>query len=123
MHRDKIIMSNMAFFGTHGVLSEENKLGQKFFVDVDLYLDTKDIGTTDNINKGVSYADVYSVIKVIMEEEEYNLLETLCEQISSRVLNKFVLIDSITVRVKKPEAPVPGIFDYFGVEIWRERKK
>ncbi len=61
------------------------------------------------------------VIKEILEKEEYNLLEAICEQIARRVFSKFSLVDSIMVRVKKPEAPVPGIFDYFGVEIWRER--
>lgn len=121
MNRDKIIMSNMAFFGTHGVFSEENKLGQKFFVDAELYLNTRDAGNSDDIYKSVSYGDVYVVIKEIVEKEEFNLLEALSENIASKVLSEFDLIDSIMVRIKKPEAPVPGIFDYFGVEIWRDR--
>ena len=37
------------------------------------------------------------------------------------VLEKFDLIKGIMVRVKKPEAPVPGIYDYFGVEIKRAK--
>ena len=37
------------------------------------------------------------------------------------VLEKFDLIKGIMVRVKKPEAPVPGIYDYFGVEIKRTK--
>lgn len=123
MNKDKIIMSNMAFFGTHGVLIEENKLGQKFFVDAELYLNTRDAGNSDDIYKSVSYADVYVVIKEIVEKEEYNLLEALSENIATKVLSEFNLIDSIMVRIKKPEAPVPGIFDYFGVEIWRDRNE
>ncbi len=35
---DKITMKNMQFFGRHGVLPEEKTLGQKFFVDAELYL-------------------------------------------------------------------------------------
>ena len=31
---DKIILSNLGFYGYHGVLEEEKKLGQKFFIDV-----------------------------------------------------------------------------------------
>jgi dihydroneopterin aldolase len=30
-------------------------------------------------------------------------------------------VQKIKVRIKKPEAPVAGIFDYFGVEMERER--
>ncbi len=121
MNKDKIIMSNMAFFGTHGVFSEENKLGQKFFVDAELHLDTHLAGETDDITKGVSYGDVYFVIKEIIEKEEYKLLEAICSRITKRVFEEFPLVDSMMVRVKKPEAPVPGIFDHFGVEIWRSR--
>lgn len=123
MKKDKIIMSNMAFFANHGVFEEENKLGQKFYVDVDLFLNTKEAGVSDDIYKSVSYGDVYLVIKEIVENNEYNLLEALCENIAIRIFKDFSLIDSIMVRVKKPEAPVPGIFDYFAVEIWRERNE
>lgn len=123
MNKDKILMSNMAFFGTHGVLAEENKLGQKFFVDAELYLDTHLAGNSDDLSKSVSYADVYLAIKQIVENEEYQLLEAICENIAKKVLSDFLLIDSIMVRVRKPEAPVPGIFDYFGVEIRRNRNE
>lgn len=121
MKKDKIIMSNMAFFGYHGVLKEENTIGQKFFVDAKLYMDTKEAGQTDDMNKGVSYAEVYDVIKVIVEDKQFNLIEALAENIASEVLAKFELLEGIKVTIKKPEAPVAGIFDYFGVEIYRGR--
>lgn len=121
MKKDKIIMSNMAFFGYHGVLKEEKAIGQKFFVDANLYMDTKNAGISDDMSKGVSYADVYDVIKEIVEKRKFDLIETLAETIASEVLNKFELLHGIDVRIKKPEAPVAGIFDYFGVEIYRGR--
>ena len=63
---------------------------------------------------------IYSV-KEIVENKRFNLLEALAENIASEVLEKFDLIKGIMVRVKKPEAPVPGIYDYFGVEIKRTK--
>ena len=116
---DKILMSNLGFYGYHGVLKEEAVLGQKFFIDIELYLDTKEAGQTDDMNKSVSYADVYEIIKDIVENKRFNLLEALAENIAEEDLNKFDLLKGIMVRVKKPEAPVPGIYDYFGVEIKR----
>ena len=107
--------------GYHGLLKEEAVLGQKFFIDIELYLDTKYAGETDDMEKSVSYADVYEVIKDIVENKRFNLLEALAENIASEVLEKFDLIKGIMVRVKKPEAPVPGIYDYFGVEIKRTK--
>ena len=118
---DKILMNKLGFYGYHGVLKEEATLGQKFFIDMELYLDTREAGQTDDMNKSVSYADVYEVVKEIVENKRFNLLEALAENIAEEVLNKFDLLKGIMVRVKKPEAPVPGIYDYFGVEIKRAK--
>lgn len=118
---DKIILSNLGFYGYHGVLEAEKVLGQKFFIDMELYLETKEAGQTDDMNKSVSYADVYNLVKDITENKRFDLIEALAENIACEVLNKFSLIQSLMVRVKKPEAPVSGIFDYFAVEIRRDR--
>ena len=55
---DKIIMKNMVFYGYHGVLEEEKKLGQKFFIDAILFLPLKKAGETDNLNFSVNYGSV-----------------------------------------------------------------
>ena len=86
---DKILMSNLGFYGYHGLLKEEAVLGQKFFIDIELYLDTKEAGETDDMYKSVSYADVYEVVKEIVENKRFNLLEALAENIASEVLEKF----------------------------------
>lgn len=118
---DKIILSNLGFYGYHGVLKEESVLGQKFFIDIELYVDTKEAGLSDDMNKSVSYADVYEIAKEITQSRRFNLIEALAETIAKETLEKFNLIKEIMVRVKKPEAPVNGIYDYFGVEIRRSR--
>ena len=120
---DKIILSNLGFYGYHGVLDAEKIIGQKFFIDAELYLDTKEAGINDDLNKSVSYADVYEIIKNITENKKFDLIEALAENIAHEVLSKFNLVQSIMVRVKKPEAPVSGIYDYFAVEIRRDRSE
>lgn len=116
---DKILLSNLGFYGYHGVLKEESVLGQKFFIDMEIYLDTKEAGLTDDMNKSVSYADVYELVKNITENKRFELIEALAENIAKQTSEKFELIKEVMVRVKKPEAPVKGIYDYFGVEIRR----
>lgn len=118
---DKIIMENMAFYGYHGVMEEEKKIGQKFFVDVILYLDLKKAGETDDLNNTVNYGLVYEAIEKIVKGERYHLLEALAERISNEILKSFQEIQKINIKIKKPEAPVAGIFDYFAVQIERER--
>lgn len=119
---DKIYMKNLAFYAYHGVLEEEKNLGQKFFVDLVLYLDLKGAGQTDNIDKTVNYAEVYQLVEKIVELDQYNLLEALAENICNQVLRTFKMIEKINIKIKKPEAPVKAIFDYVAIEMTRERK-
>ncbi|MFZ5942645.1 MAG: dihydroneopterin aldolase [Bacillota bacterium] len=118
---DKIIMKNMVFFGYHGLLQEENILGQRFCVDIEMSLDLRKVGTTDCVNDTVSYAEVYEMVKNIVSQRRFRLIEALAETLAADVLKEFTLIEEILVRIRKPEAPVNGVFDYFGVEIRRKR--
>ncbi|MBK5246819.1 MAG: dihydroneopterin aldolase [Peptostreptococcaceae bacterium] len=120
---DKIIMKNMGFYGYHGVLEAEKILGQKFFIDAILFLPLKKAGETDNLNFSVNYGAVYEIIKEIVINQRFNLLEGLAEHICQEIFSSFPVIEKIILTVKKPEAPVEGIFDYFGVEIERYREK
>lgn len=114
-------MKGLIFYGYHGVLEEEKKLGQRFIVDVILYIDLKKAGKTDNLNYTVNYKEAYEMIEKIVEDQQYNLLEALAEKICGDILHFFGMVQKINVRIKKPETPVVGIFDYFAVQIERER--
>jgi 7,8-dihydroneopterin aldolase/epimerase/oxygenase len=118
---DRIIMSNLAFYGYHGAMAEENVLGQKFYFDLELLCDIEKAGKTDDVMDTVHYGEVYETVKGVVEGERYNLIEALGENIASRILERFSKVVEIKLLIKKPEAPVPGIYDYFGVEIRRKR--
>ncbi len=98
---DKILLNNMAFFGTHGVLQEEKTLGQKFFIDAELYLDLKDAGKTDDLTMTVSYADVYEIIKTHAQDKCYDLLEALGENICNCILKNYKTIKEIKCGIEE----------------------
>lgn len=114
-------MKNMGFYGYHGVLEEEKKLGQKFFVDIELYLDLETAGKSDDLQYTASYAEVYEMIGKVFKEKKMNLIEAVAETICSQILDTYPRIYEVMIRVKKPEAPVEGIYDYFGVELRRKK--
>ncbi|MCK8828479.1 dihydroneopterin aldolase [Natroniella acetigena] len=118
---DKVILNNLAFYGYHGVLNAENEIGQKFFIDLELYSDLRKAGQSDQLDDAINYAEVYEVIKEIFHAQDYDLIEALAEDIASKILEEFSKIEEVMIRVKKPEAPVNAIFDYVGVEITRSR--
>lgn len=119
---DKIIMKNLLFYGYHGALPEEQKIGQKFVVDAELYLPLDKAGMSDDLNETVDYGAVYNVIREIMTNSRFKLIEALAEHICTNVFAVSPLIRKVVLTIKKPEAPIEGIFDYFGVTIERVRQ-
>lgn len=118
---DEIILKDLEFYGYHGVLSEEKKLGQKFLVDLIMGLDLFEAGKQDNLQATVNYAQVYSGIKAIVEEKNFDLIEALAEEIADYILINFKRVQWVKVEVKKPQAPIPAVFGYVAVTIKRER--
>ncbi len=121
MGKDKIILAGMQFYGRHGVFPEEKAMGQKFIIDVELSLDLRRAGTSDDITHLPNYADVYATVKSIVTQNTFNLIEALAEAIAQEILSTY-RIDQVTVRVRKPHAPISGIFEYMGCEIVRGLK-
>ena len=65
---DRITLMGMEFFGYHGVLPEENKLGQRFVVDLVLELDLHQAGLNDDLNATINYAEVYQEVRELVED-------------------------------------------------------
>ncbi|WP_067729650.1 dihydroneopterin aldolase [Oceanobacillus damuensis] len=118
---DKILLNNMQFYGFHGLLPEENKLGQRFYVDLELYLDLKNAGNTDNMYDSVHYGHVFDVVKEVVEGEAKNLIEAVAELISKQLFSSFELLEACKVKVVKPDPPIPGHYQSVAVEIYREK--
>ncbi|PKM81403.1 MAG: dihydroneopterin aldolase [Firmicutes bacterium HGW-Firmicutes-14] len=122
MGKDKLILSGMQFYGRHGVFPEEKAMGQKFVIDVELSLDLRKAGTSDEISHSPNYADVYATVKNVTTQNSFNLIEALAEAIAQKILAKY-RVDQVRVRIQKPHAPISGIFDYMGCEITRGNKE
>lgn len=59
MMGDKLVLRGLKFHGFHGVKEEERKLGQKFLLDVDAWMDLQPAGNSDNLSDTVSYTAIY----------------------------------------------------------------
>ena len=55
---DKVFLKNVEIFANHGVFQEEKTLGQKFILDIELFLDTKEAGLTGDLTKSVHYGEL-----------------------------------------------------------------
>lgn len=118
---DKIVIKGLEVFARHGVLKEENALGQKFIISAELFCDTRSAGKSDKLENSVNYSKVCELIKKNMTENTYKLIETAAESIAEQILLDFDKITGVKISVKKPWAPILTNVDYVGVEITRMR--
>lgn len=116
---DVIHLRGLEFYAYHGVLPEEQVLGQRFLIDMDIFSDLRQAGSSDQVGDTIHYGEVYQVIKACVTGDRHQLLEHLAEVIAQQVLEQFSCA-SVRVEVHKPQAPIPGIFRDVSVEIWRE---
>ncbi|KQO78345.1 dihydroneopterin aldolase [Methylobacterium sp. Leaf88] len=119
---DRILVDRIAVFAFHGLLPEEARLGQRFYVSLDVRLDLGAAGRSDDVARTVSYADLTEIVTRIATQRRFALIEALAEAIAGEILDRHPPITEIRVRVDKPSAPVPAVIDGVAIEIVRRRE-
>ena len=119
---DRIFLRGMRFMACHGVLPHEREVPQPFEVDVEMGLDLRAAGESDDLDDTVNYAKVYRTVSSIMNGASKQLIESLAEEIAEDLLWQFSPLRWVRVTVHKPTAPIDGIFSDVGVTILRRRK-
>ncbi|MBR4051033.1 MAG: dihydroneopterin aldolase [Clostridia bacterium] len=119
---DKIIVKGLRVFACHGVNPEETQFGQNFELDITAGVSIDTACRTDNIDETVSYAAIIKTVKKVMLEKNCKLLEHAAQRVADALFAEFNQIETLTVTLKKPEAPMKADFGYVAVEIERVRK-
>lgn len=119
---DKILLKDIKLYGYHGVFEKEQEVGQYFHINIELTLELKQAGITDELENTVDYSKIYDIIRSINDNNKFRLIESLAHNISGEILSTFDKIKDITVQIRKPDAPIDGDFGWVGVEIKRSRE-
>ncbi len=117
---DRIVLADMAFEGRHGVNDWEREATQRFEVDVELELDLRRAGESDDLAATVDYSAVYALIREIVEERSFDLIEAIAEALAEALLDD-ARVDAVVVRVRKPAVQLGGPLAFAGVELERRR--
>jgi dihydroneopterin aldolase len=118
---DQIVLTGIHGFGFHGLFEQERKDGQDFFVDLTLEVDLKAASQSDAISDTVNYAEITDLVVEEITSNPVNLIEKLAGRIAERVLNQHLKVNSVTVTVHKPQAPVAAQLKDIAVVVDRTR--
>ena len=120
---DQIKIENLEVYAYHGVFPEEKEKGQKFYINATLESDLRKAGRTDDLTASTHYGEVALLLHEKMTEKSYALIERAAEVCAEAVLLQFPLVRSITLELRKPEAPIPLPFESVSVVIHRGWKR
>ena len=118
---DKICIRRLEVYAHHGVYEEEKRLGQKFYITVEMELDTRAAGISDDLQASVNYGEVCLGIVEWTKSHRRKLIEAAAEDIAHYLLVQYPMVRKVTVELEKPGAPVPYAFDTVLVHIERSR--
>lgn len=116
---DRIVINDLEVFCHHGVLKEENVLGQKFLVSVVLETNLRKAGISDALQLSINYAEVCRVIHDFLQEHTFKLIESAAENLALILLATYDTLQGVKITIKKPWAPIGLPLDYVAVEIER----
>lgn len=113
----KLSIDSAEYYAYHGVKAEEKKLGGKYEVDLDLYYDATKAVVSDNVKDCLNYEEaLFCVSEIIIGEESYDLIETICAEILNSLMEKFSNLEIATVRIRKYAAPLKRVIAYIEAE-------
>ena len=115
---DCIRIINLKIPGRHGVYEFEKEKDGLFELDVELFLNLKSAGKSDDLSKTVNYDEAVGIIMEVFNSKDRNLIESVAEDIARELLFKYA-INKVIIRIRKPHAPISANFDTVEVELER----
>ena len=122
-HADRLSLIGMRFSGRHGVHPEEKLERRPFEVDLVLHADLSTAGHSDDLSDTIDYGSVFDLVRAIVEDRSFNLIEALAASIAETALSATdpAVVSGVEVRVRKPEAPIDGDFETVEAALVRRR--
>ena len=103
---DSIEITGIRCYGYTGYLPEEQTLGQWFEVDLILWLDLTPAAKTDEIEDTFDYRKAIAIVKEIIKNSKFALVEKLVNAIADAIL-ALDKVDKVQVKLSKLAAPIP----------------
>ena len=115
-----IELEEMEFYAYHGCFKEEQVVGNRFVVNIELTTNIDKPALTDNIIDAVNYVDIYSIIKEQIEIKSH-LIENVANRMVTSILCRFSSIEIVKLKISKLNPPMGGQMKQVSVTITRNQ--
>ncbi len=112
----RLTIRSAEFYAYHGVKKEEQYIGGKYQVDLDMYYDATEAILKDSVRRALNYEVAMDSIEDAIAGETCNLIETICSDILHSLMDRFPMLHKATVRVRKMNAPIRRVVSYVEAE-------
>ena len=100
---DKILISGVSGETICGVFKWEKETPRELILDIELIVPLQPAGQSDDLLDTIDYDTLTTEIKTYVQNNHFNLIETVAEGCADRILNQNKII-ATTVTVHKPNA-------------------
>jgi len=119
---DRIFLTGLLIHAHHGVMEHESKVGQRFVLDLELWINLDNAARSDKLVDTVSYASIVESATQAFTAQSYRLVEAAAGAVADALLTAFARVSAVQVTVRKPHAPIAAIFADVGVTLLRHRE-
>ncbi|WP_018477084.1 dihydroneopterin aldolase [Pontibacter roseus] len=116
----QIALEGMEFFAFHGYYDEEQKIGNKYGIDLFIETDLRRAAETDDLHQTVNYEVLYALALEEMKVPA-RLLEHLGHRIIDKIYERFPFVESVKIKVYKFNPPLGGICKWAKVTLEETR--
>ena len=103
MAKDIIFIEGLEIETIIGVYEHERDIKQKVVLDIEMTIPESDAANSDDLRHTVDYDAVSKLVTSYVINTQYQLIESLAEQVASLVLGAFAT-DSLKLKLSKPGA-------------------
>jgi dihydroneopterin aldolase len=116
----KLTVKAAEFYAYHGVKSEEQTLGGRYQVDLEMYYNSTKAVINDDVAFALNYDDAMFCVEDVINGQ-YDLIETIANEIINMLFDRFPMMQKATVRVRKYSAPIRTVVSYIEAEQTMQR--
>ncbi len=117
---DKIFLRQLAVPAVIGVWEHEKQASQIIYFDIEAVVEAAKAAQSDQLESTVDYAAIYHYLQEYVPASRFQLLESLAENLSRNLIQKFSL-SWIRLSISKTPADLP-MLGAAGIMIERRRE-